>query len=108
MKQIEVAGLKLTVEKKEHHIGMQPSKWDDVRHHLVDDKGNPDKTLKVEGFEKLSEASACASRMRKVWNLPIKSYTNVKTGLFGICYKAEDEPDEPEAVEAQPELPGQQ
>lgn len=114
MKEVEIAGLKLTIGKKTSVDGMQPSKWDDVRHHLVDEAGNPDRSIKLEGFAKLSEASACASRMRKVWGLPIKSYTNIKSGMFGICYKAEDEPDEveteqPEAVEApvQTELPVQ-
>lgn len=102
-KQIEINGLKLTVGKKVGHEGFQPSRWDDVRHSLVDENGNPDRSIKIEGFEKLSDASACASRMRKIWKLPIKSYTDIKSGLFGITYKPEGEAED-EEVEAPQEV----
>lgn len=123
----QCAGLELEVSDKEKHEGKQPSKWDDVRHHLVHQegelKGKPKLDKKVEGFKSMSEASGCAARMRNAWGLDVKSYTNIKTGKFGICFKDADdeeaapaapaaapdssEPSAPvEAVAEQPSLPG--
>lgn len=91
MKQFELNGMELTVSKKERHEGKQPSKWDEVRHHLVDEDGNPKKDEKIEGFKTSGDAGACASRMRKAWGLQVKSYQNIKTGKFGICFRDEEE-----------------
>jgi hypothetical protein len=104
----KVAGLDLEVSDKQKHEGKQASKWDDVRHHLVyaegekegKKKGDWKLDKKIEGFTTMSEASGCAARMRNTWGLPVKSYTNLQSGKFGICFKDAD--DEEEAAPATP------
>jgi hypothetical protein len=105
-----VAGLELEMSDREQHEGKQASKWDDVRHHLVYKEGDeipagkkigdPKLDKKIEGFKTMSEASGCAARMRNAWGFPIKSYTNLKSGKFGICFKDADDEEEAPASPA--------
>jgi hypothetical protein len=57
----------------------------------------------LEGFKSSSEASACAARMTNVWQLRCKSYTNLKTGEFGVVRIADKVAGVKELTEAEKE-----
>lgn len=100
----KIGDLQLEVSITEGHEGKQPSKWDDVRHQLVHFEGpnigKPNLDRKIEGFKTMSDASGCAARMRNTWGLQVKSYTNIKNGKFGICFKTPDDEEEAPATPA--------
>lgn len=95
-KPVIVNGHQFEIGKVNPMMTRQPSKWDGLKEFLKEPNDC------AEGFKSIAEASACAGRLRKVWGIPTRAYTNLETKKFGVMRVGENESDDdvPEDVEA--------
>lgn len=91
MNEVIINGVTMTVGKIAPNAARQSSKWDGLKELLKETDDC------VEGFKNAAEAGACAARLKNVWGIPCRSYTNLFTQKIGVVRI------DPKAVEAKEE-----